>query len=169
MRTQDGLVFFVTNQVHIERFWKKVDRRTDSDCWMWTGAIHSKTDPYGTFEIRINGSRVTRLIASRAMWSLCNSVPPRTLRVCHTCDNPTCVNPGHLFLGTDADNAADSAMKGRKLRGEQHPRAILDEPAVVRLRILAKHHSIGEVAKITGYHHATVYGAVTRRSWKHVK
>jgi hypothetical protein len=91
-----------------ERFWTKADMTGGLwSCWPWTGAVSSKG--YGRFNL----AGINRT-ASRIAWSLTNGPVPAGLQVLHTCDNPPCVNPQHLWLGTNADNAADSLAKGRQ-------------------------------------------------------
>jgi hypothetical protein len=88
------------------RFWSKVNK-TDS-CWLWTGSVVSKKRPYGTFYFK--KSRM----ATRISWELHTGTPiPANLYVCHHCDNPRCVRPDHLFLGTQKENIHDSMSKGR--------------------------------------------------------
>jgi hypothetical protein len=90
-----------------DRFWKKVDRRGERECWSWTAARNSCG--YGSFW---DGRAVVQ--ASRFSWQLENGPIPAGLYVLHSCDNPPCVNPAHLFLGTQGDNVADRKAKGRR-------------------------------------------------------
>jgi hypothetical protein len=93
------------------RFWDKVD--IGDSCWLWTGSLNHSG--YGLFRFR-GQSRV----ASRVSWILSNGEIPKGIFVCHKCDNPRCVRPSHLFLGTHRENIDDMMLKGRaqKARGE---------------------------------------------------
>jgi hypothetical protein len=88
----------------MERFWSKVER-TDG-CWLWRGK--RKRSGYGVFSFR--GKRVR---AHRMAWRLEHGSVPSDRLVCHRCDQPACVRPEHLFLGTSADNMRDMRSKGR--------------------------------------------------------
>ncbi|HEY3499510.1 MAG TPA: HNH endonuclease signature motif containing protein [Polyangiaceae bacterium] len=90
------------------RFWSKVQRGATGECWPFQGVRDHKG--YGRFHTKDGGR-----LAHRMAWELVHGPPSIGLCAMHTCDNPTCCNPSHLRLGTDAENRADKLTKGRHL------------------------------------------------------
>lgn len=134
-----------------------------SGCWAWTG--NRSTAGYGLVGIR------DRLIgAHRVAWALFRGAIPKGLYVCHKCDNPSCVNPAHLFPGTARQNTADAINKNRMLRGEKNGQHKLKTNQVIDIR---KRHAIGErvkeLAEEFGVWPAAISRIVKRTRWAHVK
>lgn len=127
------------NKKQLNKFWGKVQKT--NGCWNWIGALTQKG--YGNFRYGYKQLRVHRL-----SWMMHNGKISKDLLVCHSCDNPKCVNPKHLFLGTHSDNRLDMYKKGRrKMFGENHPRAKLKKADVIDIRNLYKNNPRSLLAK----------------------
>ena len=113
-------------QTYVSRFWSFVEKQT-SGCWFWVGGIGHGS--YGRMMVKGQGYKVHRI-----SYLLEHGELPVNLHVCHRCDAPLCVNPGHLFLGTHADNMQDMVVKGRGAMGEKHGQAKLTTEKVKKIR-----------------------------------
>ncbi len=127
-----------------ERFWSRVDIREPHECWEWK----AYRDPLGYGRFRMDGTRQPTT-AHRASWEISfGPIGDTRLFVCHHCDNPPCVNPDHLFLGTQKDNLIDMDSKGRRGNydhsGEGNPAAKLTREDVIEIRRLL---ALGEMQK----------------------
>lgn len=147
----------------VARFAAMVPDRVPGLCWPWMGAVGR--EGYGRF--RLNGRAQ---LAHRVSWALARGgVTAPGIFVCHRCDNRTCVNPDHLFLGTQDANMRDMVLKGRQVRGAAHPcvKLTLSLVADARQRVAAG-ESIGSLAREHGVSSSTMWHAVKGRNWKHV-
>lgn len=141
-----------------ERFWPRVKKGAPEDCWIWQGAIVK--DGYGTFTLNH-----TPIRAHRIAWILAYGAIPDGLYVCHNCpngDNPACVNPAHLWLGSALENAQDCIQKGRK---PQSWNTKLNEK--LRQHIVTLHHTglytQKEMGDLVGLRQSTI-GRVLERA-----
>lgn len=131
-------------------------------CWNW----QCDKDDKGYGRVR-TGNR-NQLKAHRVAWSLWNGEIPSGINCCHKCDNPSCVNPDHLFLGTDLENNHDMISKGRNvvLKGERHGMHKLTAEQVVEIR--ASTGTLMTVASRYGVSFSTIALIKTRKTWKHI-
>ena len=162
------------------RFWPKVRRGTK--CWEWIAARQphprGKGFTYGIFWVGDRKAGTGKMIqAHRVAWELTKGPAPAGMKVLHKCDNPACVRPSHLFLGTQKDNMADMVAKGRKnaARGERHGSAKLTQVQVEQIRkryVPGRGESNkGNAAVLAveyGVSHGTITDVVTR-AWKHLQ
>jgi hypothetical protein len=118
-----------------ELFWEKVDKRSEDECWEWIASRDSCN--YGMFYPKDHSNGVK---ASRYSYQLRYGDIPKGLYVLHKCDNPPCVNPKHLFIGTQTDNMQDMISKGRLYdrRGEKNSKVKLTEEDVRTVKLLRK-------------------------------
>jgi hypothetical protein len=149
----------------MERFWNKVDK--SNGCWVWTGGKSNKG--YGRFKVK--GSLVS---SHRFSWELKHGKIPEGLLICHHCDNPSCVRPDHLFLGTYSDNKIDADKKGRSKhigpRGEKAGASKLTTEQVLKIRKLYQsgNLTLTKLGDKFGVAHNTIGDIIRRRTWKHI-
>ncbi len=154
-----------------DRFWHYVEKVPGADaCWVWVGS--RIISGYG--RLNVNGKPT---LAHRFSWTLAHGHPGE-LCVLHRCDNPPCVRPGHLFLGTRGDNVRDAASKGRLWaqarpqdipRGEDHAQAKLTEEIVRTIRErVANGGSQRAMAREFGVDRVAIRNVVLRKTWRHV-
>jgi hypothetical protein len=159
----------LTPEEHEALFWSRAKFNVFNGCWEWT---RSRTSfGHGVMKNRFYGTP----IAHRIAWMLTFGQIPTGLAVLHNCDNPCCINPSHLRLGTWADNAQDRESRGRggNHKGERNGRAILNADAVRSIR--AEHASIPrrggrmQLAAKYGVTWVAIAAIIQGRTWKNVE
>jgi hypothetical protein len=170
----------------IRRFWSKVKKGKPSDCWTWVAGKNPQG--YGQFNVG-----VTNMGAHRFAYFISKGAIPKHLMVCHSCNNPACVNPRHLWLGTSVESANHCIAKGRHarqgpknpakgklngrhthpesvLRGEQQSQAKLTKRDVISIRrsFAADKLTKVKIAKQYGITRTRVWQIVTRKCWTHI-
>jgi len=159
-----------------QRFWSKVNKdgptmpHMDTPCWVWTASTYSRG--YGKFLV---DGRLR--VASHVAVGMSGITIPPGMEACHACDNPPCVNPAHIWIGTQADNVADMVRKGRHVgirdgwgqhcRGENNANARLTDVQVDEMRNLyANKAGVVALASRFGVHRTTVRRIVRGRGRK---
>ncbi len=145
----------------IWRFWDKV-LKTDY-CWVWIGC-HSKKNGYG--RIGIDGNNY---IADRISYWIHYKIDPLELEVCHECNNPSCIRPDHLFLGTHTQNMRHMIIENRRnFKGSLHPRSKLTEQNVLKIRELQNQFSASQIGQMFHVSKAAIIDILQRRNWNHI-
>lgn len=142
-----------------ERIEAKVEKIPEAGCWIWMGA----TQVRGYGEI-LSSNR--KMLAHRASYEAFVGPIPKGMYVCHACDNVYCVNPNHLFLGTQKQNLQDMAAKGRSTRGERNPQAKLTEEKVRAIR--SSNSTSSELAKMYNVSVSNIHSIKRKQRWTHV-
>ena len=152
-----------------ERFWEKVAIQRAEDCWLWMANKNNKG--YGMFGL---GSAVLgKGLAHRTSYELAFGKIPKGSWVLHRCDNPACVNPRHLFLGTPKDNVADMDAKGRRVlsgfKGEQIGTSKFTAAEITAMRqAYVAGEKAAHIADRFGMKRSAISDVLGGRSWKHI-
>lgn len=146
-----------------DRFWRNVSKSESTECWDWLACTDK--DGYGT--MRVGGRKVGK--AHRISHELNKGPIPKALFVLHRCDNPKCVNPAHLFLGTNKDNSDDKVKKGRNhiTLGILNGKAKLTADQVLTIKADSRTHKV--IAKDYGVTQSAIDKIKAGLSWKHLE
>ena len=151
------------------RFWPKVDKRGPDDCWNWTGAKWNFG--HGAFSLVTTRNSEKQTGAHRVSYQLAFGPIPEGMLVCHSCDNPSCVNPRHLFVGSNLDNMRDMVAKGRGARGEELPQTKLcaeDIRRILDIFRVGPNPGNSKLAAYFGVTQATISRIKLGKSWAHL-
>lgn len=163
-----------------EVFWSRVDKSQPEYCWIWKGRLWNNTPAraYGHFDIKGVG-----VFAHRMAYELTYGPIPKGLEVCHKCDNPPCVRPDHLFLGTHTDNMRDAVAKGKlghvpwskehpyPIRGEKSPNARLTDAKVLEMKMLYARGGVSQrsLGKKMGISSTVARRVLSGKGWTHIQ
>lgn len=150
-----------------DRFLSKVIIKADNECWIWNASLRKAGGGFKYGQFSFNGYPEW---AHRVAYILFNGPIPEGAKVCHSCDNTLCVNPNHLFLGTQKDNIHDMMAKDRDaFTGERNHNSKMTKAKVLRARTLRKkgmsYASIGKILKVSI---STIVDIIKNRTWSHV-
>jgi HNH endonuclease len=151
----------IFNSSFKDRFWKKVHKT--NTCWVWTASTVGHG--YGQISWSSAGDMIK---AHRASYILHFGPIPEDLCVCHKCDNPSCVNPTHLFLGTANDNIKDRQQKNRGAKKEQMGAAKLTQEKVIEIRkkYIPRVYSTTMLAKEYNVSQHTIFSIINNKTWR---
>ena len=147
-----------------QRLISKIEINNETGCWEWTATTHGSG--YGLFYI---GNKTFR--AHRISWQLENGTIPDGMFVCHSCDNPSCINPEHLFLGSPKDNSQDMVDKGRQYKptGTKNKSAKLTDSDVIKIRSLFGQISQNKIADLFDVNPSCISKIKHGHLWSHVR
>lgn len=153
----------------VDRFWSKVDQGDSEECWPWIGSKLKARGNYGQINIKYK-----ILYAHRVAWEIENGPIPSGFLICHTCHNPPCCNPAHLYAGTYGDNGHDAAVRGLigkwDRRGTKNPQSKLTENDVRNIRErLASGETKEQIAKSYNVNPPAIYQIERGKNWGWLK
>jgi len=150
-----------------ERFWRKVQKTEHDLCWIWSGSKNKK----GYGRLGSGGKKQKYYLAHRVSYTINKGEIPEGLYVLHSCDNPSCVNPNHLRVGTGSENIKEAYDKGRKqnpiLFGEDNPKSKL---TIDQVKFIKSNPQLGHktIADMFGLSPNCIRGVRIGRTWKSV-
>lgn len=144
----------------IEKFWSRVDKRGADECWPWKGSFDK--DGYG----QIWDGLAKKMKRAHTMSAELHLGERNGRLVCHSCDNPSCSNPAHLFFGTQQDNMADKVSKNRHAKGESQGHSKLTEAQVAEIR-QRRSDSYKQLCDEFNLAPSTVYRIWHGQAWAH--
>lgn len=150
-----------SDQAAADRFWTRVAKVDGAGCWEWQGSKF--WTGYG--QVTHRGKNQS---THRVAWKLSNGPIPDGAEVCHRCDNPPCVRPDHLFLGSRSENAADMSAKGRAARNHHNGKLTEDQVRAMRSRYAAGGIAYAALAAEFGVTAMTAHRIVNRQAYAHV-
>ena len=154
----------ILSKILTERFWEKVNIIDSDKCCKWLSTISNSTG-YGSFWY---GKK--QELAHRISYILEYGHISDNLLVLHKCDNPACVNPRHLFLGTHADNSSDMVEKNRQAKGEKHGMSKLskEQIIIIKNKYIPEIYSTRKLAKEFNVSQPTIWRIINNITWKHI-
>jgi len=151
------------------KFWSKVLLKANTSlCWEWGGAKNIKG--YGQFSLKKNGI-LTSEKSHRESYRLSKGEIPKNIMVCHSCDNPSCCNPNHLFLGTNSENMKDMYKKGRgnDLKGENNKLSKIKNDDISEIFLLySQGFNFAEIGRKFNVSYVCIANIIKRKTWKHI-
>ncbi len=151
----------------INRFKSKIDYADNNEkCWNWTA---NRLRGYGLLSITVSPQKDIPVRATRIAYFLHTNIDPVGKSVLHKCDNPSCCNPYHLFLGTTKDNTIDMMNKGRGVypKGSHHGQSKLKERDVLEIRKIYKKGNGTIIAKFYGVTQSVISRIINNKVWNH--
>lgn len=146
-----------------EDVWKRIYKRNENDCWEWEG--YKDKDGYGTIHLEYKTRRVHRIVYELTYGSI-----PNRLYVLHKCDNPSCCNPNHLFIGTVQDNSDDQKRKRRTTVGDKHGRSKLTEKNILEIKRLYNtgDYYQSDLGKLFNISHQEISRIINNKRWRYL-